>query len=145
MEICPVCAGSLSSITEEREVRIGKRSARVPDSCFHCSVCEEDFYAPGQMDATLRRASDAIRQEEGLLTPGEIRAIRRRYGFTQTALEQLLGTGPKTVVRWEKGTVFQNRATDSLLRVLDAFPETASFLAQLRGATLPEPSQLEAR
>jgi len=83
------------------------------------------------MDATLRRASDAIRAEEGLLLPSQIRSIREGLGLTQHAFEQLLGVGPKTVVRWEKGSVFQNKATDALLRIVGRFPEVTAFLAEL--------------
>ena len=59
---------------------------------------------------------------------GPASEIREGLGLTQQSFEQLLGVGPKTVVRWERGTVFQNRATDSLLRVIRAFPEAARFL-----------------
>ena len=51
----------------------------------------------------MRRASDAMRADEGPL------------------------------VRWEKGTVFQNKATDSLLRLIDRFREAAGFLGGLHG------------
>ena len=138
LESCPACDGRLEPVSKERAVRIGTRSARVLDQFFRCTACEESYYAPGQMDATLRRASDAIRHEEGLLSPEEIRAIRKRLGLTQHAFEKLLGVGPKTVVRWEKGTVFQNRSTDSLLRVIDAQPGSARFLARLHGVTLSD-------
>ena len=142
---CPLCGGFLEVVSEEREVRIGTRSARVRDQFSSCSACEEEYYAPGQMDATLRRASDAIRREEGLLTPHQIREIRQGLGLTQDAFEKLLGVGPKTVVRWEKGTVFQNRATDSLLRVVRAQPESARFLASLHGVLLPDRPKAVAR
>ena len=133
---CPVCGGSLNSVSEEREVRIGRRSAQVVDESGRCADCGETFYAPDQMNETLRRASDAIREEEGLLSSEAVRGIREKLGLTQQAFEELLGVGPKTVVRWEKGTVFQNRSTDSLLRVIDALPESARFLARLHGVPL---------
>jgi HTH-type transcriptional regulator/antitoxin MqsA len=142
---CPACCGVLSSVSEEKEVRIGRRSARVMDDFGRCADCGEAFYAPGQMDSTLRRATEAIRQEEGLLSSEVVQEIREKLGLTQQAFERLLGVGPKTVVRWEKGTVFQNRSTDSLLRVIDAVPDSARFLARLRGVTLPDHPKLAAR
>ena len=145
MKICPVCGGRLRPASVEQEIRIGRRSARVMDHFFRCAACEEAYYAPGQMDSTLRRASEAIRNEEGLMSPQDIRAIRERLGLTQHAFEKLLGVGPKTVVRWEKGTVFQNRSTDSLLRVIDALPESARFLAGLHGVALPDYPQVAVR
>lgn len=131
MERCPICEGRLEAALEEREVHVGNRCARVPDRFLRCRLCGEALYAPGQVDATLRRASDAIRAEEGLLLPSQIRSIREGLGLTQHAFEQLLGVGPKTVVRWEKGSVFQNKATDALLRIVGRFPEVTAFLAEL--------------
>lgn len=142
MESCPVCEGHLEGISQKREVRIGTRSTWIRDQFLRCTGCEEEFYLPGQMDATLTRAAEALRKEEGLLTPSEVRAVRLRYGLSQQAFERLLGVGPKTVVRWEKGTVFQNHATDSLLRVLDRFPEVARYLADLHGVPLPDSAEI---
>ena len=55
-----------------------------------------------------------------------LRAIREGYGLTQDALEQLLRVGPKTVVRWERGTVCQSAAVDTLLAVLRDEPAAAA-------------------
>jgi HTH-type transcriptional regulator/antitoxin MqsA len=92
------------------------------------------------MDAALRLASDVIRRDEGLLLTEQIRQLREGLGLSQRAFERLLGVGPKTVVRWEKGSVFQNRATDSLLRVVAGFPQVAAFLAELHGVEMPQES-----
>lgn len=138
MENCPICEGPLQAVSEEREVRIGNRSARVLDQFFRCPECAEAFYVPGQMDATMRRASDAIRAEEGLLLPTQIRGIRESLGLTQQAFEKLLGVGPKTVVRWEKGSVFQNKATDALLRIVGRFPQVTLFLAELHAVPVED-------
>lgn len=142
---CPVCDGPLDVVSEEQEVRIGTRTALVPDEFSYCEACEEAYYSPGQMDATMRRASAEIRRREGLLTPDQIRGIRKALGLTQDAFEKLLGVGPKTAVRWEKGTVFQNRSTDSLLRVVAALPESARFLAHLHGVDLSSRPRAAAR
>ena len=132
-EPCPVCGGRLMPVREVREIRIGQRTTVVPDAFSRCTGCSEELYAPGQMEAVQRRASTQIRQNEGLLLPAEIREIRESLGLSQHAFERLLGVGPKTVVRWERGTVFQNQATDSLLRIIRAFPQAARFLAARHG------------
>lgn len=124
---------------------MGSRSARVRDEFARCASCGKGFYGPGQMDATLRRAAKVIREEEGLLSATKIKALRDHLGLSQSAFEQLLGVGPKTVVRWEKGTVFQNKATDSLLRVVERFPEVVRFLGGFHGVALPGPAPRTAR
>jgi putative zinc finger/helix-turn-helix YgiT family protein len=89
------------------------------------------------LDAVLKRAIARVREEDALLTPDQVRAVRRKLGLTQPAFERLLGVGANTVVRWERGTVPQGSAADSLLRLLDEFPENARFLAGLHGVELP--------
>jgi len=137
-EPCPICDAAMTPVAEERDVSIGRRTARVRDEFLRCCACGEEIYLPGQMERTQMCASRAIRMREGLLQPEEIRALRERLKLSQAALEALLGVGPKTVVRWERGTVFQNAATDALLRVIDRFPDVAGFLAELHGVERPE-------
>ena len=130
---CPECGGPVARMEGSLDAHVGRRTVAVPAQYDRCSECGEIYLAPGQMNEVLKRASDLIRLEEGLLSSDEIKVIRRQLGVTQTQLEQLIGAGPKTVVRWEKGTVFQNGATDTLLRVLRDVPEAASYLLRERG------------
>lgn len=139
-ELCHICDGEAIPVREVREYAIGRRSAPVADEFMRCQACGEEFYLPGQMDAVQTRASAAIREREGLLQPQEIREIREGLDLSQADFERLLGVGPKTVVRWEKGTVFQNKATDALLRLLKADRENARRLSQWHGVPLAAPA-----
>ena len=134
---CPVCGGEARLMREARPITILGRSVEVEDEFYRCASCGEEVYRPGMMDAVMRRATAKIREEDGLLTPEQVRGVRRKYGLTQPEFERLLGVGANTVVRWERGTVPQGSAADSLLRLLDAFPENARFLAGLHGVALP--------
>jgi HTH-type transcriptional regulator/antitoxin MqsA len=93
-----------------------------------CRGCGEVYLTLDGATAVQLEAARRLRQARGLLTPDEIRAIRASVGLTQAGFERLLGTGPKTVVRWEKGTVFQSATADKLMRLLAAHPELAPFL-----------------
>jgi putative zinc finger/helix-turn-helix YgiT family protein len=120
-------------VNETRAIRIGRRSVAVDDRFYRCGTCGEQFYTGDMADETLRRASAAVRHEKGLLTPDEIREIRSRYGLSQVGLARLLRTGPKTVMRWERGTALQNQAADTLLRVFRDDPGVAAETARERG------------
>ena len=135
---CGICGGSASLVSEEREVFIGKRGVVVVDEFFLCDDCGEELYEPGQMDAVMRRASDAIRGTMGLLLPAEIQAVRDSLELSQAKFEKMLRVGAKTVVRWEKGTVFQNQATDVLIRAVRDFPGFAEYLAEAAEIGLPK-------
>jgi HTH-type transcriptional regulator / antitoxin MqsA len=131
---CAVCgSGSVELVRDRIDFSIGQRSTSIEADRFRCGSCGESFYTPEQADAAQTNAARQMREEDGLLPPDRIVAIRKQYGLTQIQLEQLLGVGPKTVVRWERGTVFQSRAIDELLRIIDRFPEVASYLAQRHG------------
>ncbi len=69
------------------------------------------------------------RVARGLLTPDEIREIRRSFAMSQAAFEDLLGAGPKTVVRWEKGSVFQSATADRLMRLMRMQPGLSRALS----------------
>ena len=135
---CHVCGGEADLVSVDREVRIGKQGAVVLDEFMRCGGCEEEYYLPGQMNATQCRAVAAIRAQEGMLNPDEVAAIRAQYGLTQTKLEQILGVGPKTVVRWERGTVCQSHAVDALLKVFRGEPRLFHAYAEARGISLKQ-------
>ena len=94
-----------------------------------CSGCGETYLGIDEMERLQKAAVDQARQAQGLLQPDEIRSLRAELGnISQARLEHLLGVGAKTVVRWEKGTVFQSATADRLMRLLGAMPELADVL-----------------
>lgn len=136
---CHTCGSNAVPVTQQTELKMGSRSVLVDDEFMQCTNCGAEFYLPGQMEATQRRAAANARAAEGLLTPEEILGIREGLELSQADFEKLLGVGPKTVVRWERGTVFQNRATDSLLRLIGADRRNAEMLADRHRVTLKPP------
>lgn len=126
---CPTCGSSATEIVQERRNVTASDGTQLEftDVFTRCTSCGEQFYTGEQSLASSRAAAGVLRKHENLLSPEEIRAIRTRYGLTQSQLEQALGLGAKTVVRWEKGTVRQSRTADALLR---AIAEHADVLVQ---------------
>jgi len=132
---CPACGS--------RETRVVTKSRSVvatdgteltfKDKWSVCKECKQEFYTREQSLASSRASADLKRKHEGLLGPSDIKAIRDKYGVTQVELEKVLGTGPKTVVRWERGTVSQGKAVDTLLTVLADHPNVFWALAERRG------------
>jgi putative zinc finger/helix-turn-helix YgiT family protein len=95
---------------------------------FHCGECGEDFLTPEQAHALSVAVKNEVRNEFGLLPPERIKEIREKAGLTQAELEELLGQGPKVVVRWESGRVIQNRGADTVLRLLEREPNLVKVL-----------------
>jgi DNA-binding transcriptional regulator YiaG len=55
----------------------------------------------------------------GLLTPQQIKALRRRMGLTQGEISDLLQIGEKTWTRWETGGERPSRSINVLLYALN--------------------------
>lgn len=130
---CVRCGGGIERRPLQVDIKVASRRAIPVTGLFAaCASCGEVYFAPGEADAAARTAATIVREREGLLTSDEIIALRSTLGLTQVELERVLGVGPKTVVRWERGTVFQSRAVDTLLRVLRAVPAARAFLVDSR-------------
>jgi HTH-type transcriptional regulator/antitoxin MqsA len=135
---CSICGGHAVLVEELRTLKMGVRPVTFMDWLYRCERCGEGFFTFGEMlDDSFRRATAVIRAEDGLLAPDEIVALRKKYGLTQAQLERLIGAGEKTVVRWERGTVAQNKTADTLLRVLLEHPDVVAALKQQRGLAKP--------
>ena len=136
---CPRCGKeALRAVSQTRLVAADDGTfLKYRDELTECSACGERFYTHKQSLASSRARAGALRQHAGLLTPAEIRAFRARSGLTQLHLELLLGTGRKTVVRWEKGTVCQSRAADRLIRLLILNPANIAALAAPSRSRVP--------
>jgi len=139
IDTCPECGGSLEHAYVVREVQVGHRSIPVDVEVLRCSDCGEILLAAGQMREMQRRAAEIARQEDGLLAPAEIRALRESYQLSQEAFERLIKAGPKTVTRWERGTVCQNGTADTLMRLLRDEPNLVARLAAERGVEIRQP------
>lgn len=139
VERCYLCNNVADRVEERRKVKWGTRTVVIDDEFYRCSSCGEAFYDGFMAQEHNRRTAAAIRAEDGLLQPEEVRAIRSGYGLSQAGLEKLIGSGEKTVVRWENGTVAQNATADTLLRVLRNHPEVVARLAKERGVRLRAP------
>ena len=127
---CGQCGGRVEPSVEAISVDLRGETISV-EGIDHgrCTQCGEAYL---DLEATERLQKEAVRrlrEARGLLTPAEIRDLRTSLGLSQAGLEKLLGTGPKTVVRWEKGTVFQSVTADKLMRLLIAKPELAAVLS----------------
>lgn len=136
--VCSVC-GARGVELCRRPLELGtdgRAIVVVPDFEYeHCTVCGEDLIPAGRLDELFREAVTAERARDGLLGSDDIRRIRLELGMTQGRLERLLGVSPKTLTRWESGTVRQSRMADNFMRLLGAHPE---FVAEAAGAMARE-------
>ena len=137
--ICPQCgAESVTTFWHHDTFNYGSGDAavtlHVDLPVRHCSACDFEFLDDeGHM---LRH--EAVCRHLGVLTPTEIRAIRKGHEMTRTAFAHVTGFGEATLNRWENGAKVQNRANDRFLRLLAA-PEVMASLQRLAMVVDPQP------
>jgi putative zinc finger/helix-turn-helix YgiT family protein len=90
-----------------------------------CQACGLQFLDDAAEDAK----HEAVCRHLGVMTPREIRALRRDLRLSRQRFEKLTGLGEATLGRWERGALVQNAANDTLLFLLK-FPDNLKRLAQ---------------
>jgi HTH-type transcriptional regulator/antitoxin MqsA len=81
------------------------------------------------------RALTRLKAEaEGLLSPEEIRRIRKKLGLSQVRAGELIGGGPRAFQKYEAGDLAPSRAANTALILLDQDP-SALRQVQLRYET----------
>lgn len=91
---------------------------------LHCDACGEDILSP-----ELDKAIDQQRYRRlGLLSPEDICHVRKKTGLSAVDMAHLLGVGDKTYTRWETGRSIQNKANDTLIRLIDMNAEQFGLL-----------------
>jgi putative zinc finger/helix-turn-helix YgiT family protein len=128
-DACPRCGTSMVERRSVLKVPVNGEDVSVPSALhLRCRKCDEVVlrFSDGR-----RLQEDAIalyRKKHGLLSADEIRAIRERFGLTQSELARLLHLGANTISRWESGRNVQTEAMEMLLRLLRDLPGSLDYL-----------------
>ena len=59
---------------------------------------------------------EAVCAHLGVLSPKEIRGIRRMHGISRAAFSKMISIDEATLIRWEEGILIQSAANDHRLR-----------------------------
>jgi len=119
---------------ETYEVRGTK--VTVPAEVEVCLACGEAISDETRDSEVMRRVYSAYRKQHGLLTPEEIRNIRRRYKLSQRSFAALLRMSEATINRYENGAL-QAGAHDTAIRACGSPPCMLDIL-QRHGDVLTE-------
>ena len=129
MSRCSKC-GSIDIVKRNSPFEFVHNGTRIciEDNQSYCETCGNISYIGSQISAHERAVADAIRKVDSLLSADELRIIRLKYGLRQVDMEKILGLGPKTWTRWERGKVTPTKATDRFIRALAEYPDIAQKL-----------------
>lgn len=116
---CPKCDATneviIKAIDETYIVRGEEISTNT--NVAHCTRCKEQVFSEELDNKTLERVYSEFRQRRGILTPDQIRSIRKQYGLSQRALSRLLRLGEITIHRYESGSLPSDAHNELLLLI----------------------------
>lgn len=95
---------------------------------WYCEDCREGVLTQEDMAATQPVLQDFKARVEGVMTPAEVRDVRKRLRLSQRRASALLGGGERSFQKYESGAVMVSHAMSNLLRVLSAEPALLSVL-----------------
>jgi putative transcriptional regulator len=126
---CPNCGTPMRRRRATLSLPVNGEPVLVPGvPHLHCPSCGGNLLSYPEAGTLERGALARYRARHNLLTPDEIRSLRKHLGLTQAALAKLLRLGANTLSRWEAGRNVQTAAMDVLLRLLRDLPKSLNYL-----------------
>ncbi len=128
-DACPRCGVMMEERCSELTYPVNGQKVPVAEAChLGCPACGEIVLRAEEVRRLRQQAFTRYREEHHLLDAGEIRAIRERFGLSQSIFAQLLRLGANTISRWESGRKVQTAALDVLLRLVRDQPSNLKYL-----------------
>ena len=131
--LCADCGSAISTSWHTHTFRYGTGESaadltvRLP--VRRCDSCDFDY-----LDFEGERIEhEAVCHHLGVLTPAEIRAVRKRHCLSRAAFAKITGIGETSLSRWESGIDVQDPANDRYLRLL-VHPSVLALLQDMDGA-----------
>jgi HTH-type transcriptional regulator / antitoxin MqsA len=95
---------------------------------WYCHESDESIHTGKDMKVSDRMLNLLKARREGLLTPKEIRRIRKKLRLSQEAAGLLIGGGRRAFQKYESGDMLPSRAASNALVLLDYNPDAVAVL-----------------
>ena len=95
---------------------------------WYCHESDESIHTGKDMKVSDRMLNLLKARSEGLLTPKEIRRIRKKLRLSQEAAGLLIGGGRRAFQKYESGDMLPSRAASNALVLLDYNPDALAVL-----------------
>jgi len=128
---CPFCGEkTYSHYAKNVEITYKNKTVKINQPGTWCSTCNEGLISPADRKATQKELQAFKASVDGLLSPDEVRRIRKKLKLTQRQASGLFGGGVNAFSRYEKGEIPIYRATSQALKLLDNHPSQLKELIQ---------------
>lgn len=110
---------SFKVIKKEEVYKVKDKEITITSNIPFCNICGEELYCEELEEENLERAYRIYREEEGILSSEEIKAIREMYGLSQRSFSKILKWGEITINRYEMGAIPDKAHNNTLILLKD--------------------------
>lgn len=110
---CPQCGvRDRMRLVRTRESVVVKGESYIGSgTAVKCEACGSKFFHPATCTSARGSAYQKYREAQGLLSAGDIRRFRERFGLTQKEFGDILGFGDVTLSRYERERKHSDRSS----------------------------------
>ena len=104
---CPECDAEVHAHLHNQPATLSVRGEEIgySETVAVCPICDEIIGDARIEGANLERAYDAYRELHGIISPGDVKALRDSYGLSLREFSRFLGFGEQTIYRYEHGDI----------------------------------------
>lgn len=104
-KICVDCEKeNIEWLDYDKEVEIRGEKFIVKTGHWHCKDCDSYWRTLGENDY-MKEVLQLYREKYNILKPEEIKEERKKYGFTQSELAEILNCATVSISRYERGSL----------------------------------------
>ncbi len=116
--------GDWSTVIHGEAVKLGGVPVRQCEACGERRIVARDAMRHEQ------RAFDVYRARHELMTPSQLRALRRRRALAREDLARMLDVTVEQIDRWEGGRYVHSAAIDTVLCMVRDLPGALAYLRE---------------
>lgn len=128
--ICPLTGKTMERGFRPLTLTYKDETVTISMPGWYCASSEEGIHTGKDLKVSDRALNELKARVEGLLTPMEIRQVRKKLKLTQAQAGSVIGGGPRAFQKYESGELLPSRAICSALRLLDEHPQGLELLSE---------------
>ena len=121
--LCIECGSEMVKCTDSiKEVFRGEELTITGIEHYRCESCGEVLFTAEEGKKYDKAISEQYAMRTDLLSPNDIKEVRKKYNLSQQEFQQVLGVSSPSVSRWETGKAPQSKPVDLLIRAYKDSP-----------------------
>jgi HTH-type transcriptional regulator/antitoxin MqsA len=119
---CPECGAPTVYEVRNEVLEYQCHTKTVKTRAHWCTRCGEGVLSGEDLQASFKAHEEFRAEVDGVLKPREVAAIREKLGLSQRKAGELLGGGPRSFYKYERGKQRVSVPMSHLLRLLAKDP-----------------------